>query len=205
MRWFRSAAGRESRDARRRRVRGIFVIVSGRRREKICAVVRCWFNSAVSGYHDEGVVVAALLDAFAAALAEIAHEDGENTPPSGSLLFDRFEDRGNLRVATGNVPENAEELERAPAPIAPSSDSTSDWRRSWKGGFSLASTAAFMRFRTRVSRSGGGREDVRVRPDRSRSAGLRWRDRAEILGRVGKGGVGTGTDALHALGAVLGR
>src|SRR6266704_3428430 len=62
------------------------------------------------GRHAQGIVFAADLDAFAAAFAKVRDEDREEAALAGSFLFNRAENRRNIRVGQRQQIYNARKL-----------------------------------------------------------------------------------------------
>ena len=154
--------------------------------------------------HPQGVVVAANLHALAAALAEVADENGEDAAVAGALFLDAAEDGGDVVVGQRQLIDDLGELaarllgNRGELIHLGAEDVLERLLALVVGVVDHAGAATILEALDLVEQifllllvgdvvADGGDEDG-----------------AEVLRGVGQGGVGAGGDALHALGAVLG-
>ena len=154
--------------------------------------------------HAQRVVVAADLHAFAAALAEVADEYGEDTAVAGFLFLNTAKDRGDVIVREGQLVNDVGELAACLLGdggelIDLGTEDVLERLLALVGDvFDHPGTAAFLESLHLVEQillllfvadvvSDSGDEDG-----------------ADVLRGVGQGGVRAGGDALHALGAILG-
>src|SRR3954468_3434941 len=154
--------------------------------------------------HAQGVVIAANLDAFATALAKVADEDRKQPAGSRGLLFEGAKNGRHIGISQRKQIDNTNELAarflgNGSQLINLVTNDILKWQLlAFFDGVVHANAGALLDALELIEQllSFGGIADV--------INGRGAQDGSHILSSIGKGRVGTGRDAFHALSAVFG-